>query len=50
MNAQIFSYVNKDLNPEIAKDSLFVIQLSECLRFLICWDSFDEKNNGFRGR
>ena len=33
------------LNPEIAKDSLFVIQLSECLRFLICWDSFDEKNN-----
>lgn len=34
------------LNPEIAKDSLFVIQLSECLRFLICWDSFDEKNNG----
>jgi hypothetical protein len=28
------------LNPEIAKDSLFVIQLSECLRFLICWDDF----------
>lgn len=34
------------LNPEIAKNSLFVIQLSECLRFLICWDSFDEKSNG----
>ena len=33
------------LNPEIAKDSLFVIQLSECLRFLICWDSFDEPHN-----
>jgi len=28
------------LNPEIAKDSLFIIQLSECLRFLICWDDF----------
>lgn len=30
------------LNPLIAKDSLFVIQLSECLRFLICWDDFKE--------
>ncbi len=30
------------LNPEIAKDSLFIIQLSECLRFLICWDDFSE--------
>jgi hypothetical protein len=28
------------LNPEVAKDSLFVIQLSECLRFLISWDDF----------
>jgi hypothetical protein len=40
----VISYAT--LNPEIAKDSLFVIQLSECLRFLICWDSFDEKSNG----
>lgn len=30
------------LNTDIAKDSLFVIQLSECLRFLICWDDFRE--------
>jgi hypothetical protein len=30
------------LNPEVAKDSLFIIQLSECLRFLICWDDFAE--------
>ena len=30
------------LNPGIAKDSLFVIQLSECLRFLICWDDFSD--------
>lgn len=30
------------LNPEVAKDSLFIIQLSECLRFLICWDDFRE--------
>lgn len=33
------------LNPEIAKDSLFVIQLSECLRFLICWDDFRENTD-----
>lgn len=33
------------LNPEIAKDSLFVIQLSECLRFLICWEDFREDTN-----
>ena len=30
------------LNPKIAEDSLFIIQLSECLRFLICWDDFRE--------
>lgn len=30
------------LNSEIAKDSFFVIQLSECLRFLICWEDFRE--------
>lgn len=29
-------------NPEIAKDSLFIIQLSECLRFLICWDTLQD--------
>ena len=26
------------LNPDVAKDSLFVIQLSECLRYLVNWD------------
>lgn len=30
------------LNGDIAKDSFFVIQLSECLRFLICWEDFRE--------
>lgn len=30
------------INTEIAKDSLFIIQLSECLRFLICWEDFRE--------
>ncbi len=33
------------LKPDIAKDSLFVIQLSECMRSLIYWyDSFDGRN------
>ena len=33
------------LNPEIAKDSVFIIQLSECLRFLICWEDFRDNIN-----
>jgi hypothetical protein len=33
------------LNPEIAKDSFFIIQLSECLRFLICWEDFRENTD-----
>lgn len=33
------------LNSEIAKDSFFVIQLSECLRFLICWEDFTKDTN-----
>jgi hypothetical protein len=33
------------LNPDIAKDSFFAIQLSECLRFLICWDDFKEDDS-----
>lgn len=47
------------LNPDVSKDSLFVIQLSECLRYLINWDGVDNSmywhltpsqfigNNGF---
>ena len=47
------------LNPDVSKDSLFVIQLSECLRYLINWDGVDNsmywhltpqqfiRNNGF---
>ena len=47
------------LNPDVSKDSLFVIQLSECLRDLISWDGVDNsmywhltpqqfiRNNGF---
>lgn len=33
------------INPDIAKDSFYVIQLSECLRFLICWEDFRENTD-----
>jgi hypothetical protein len=37
------------VNPDIASDSIFIIQLSECLRFLVCWDDFVTPNRGQSG-